>query len=144
MTILDSFAVIAYLRDEPAASDVATLLRRGDAHLTAFGVAEVVDHLVRVIRVDEEEAALDLAELGLLEGLSVGAAVGLAAGRLRARHYHRTRRAVSLADCVAAETARSRSERLATADPHLLDACHTEGIRVVVLPASDGSRWTAK
>ena len=142
MTVLDSFAVIAYLRDEPAASDVEALLRRKDARLTAFGVAEVLDHLIRVMKIDEEEAALDLAELGLLDGLSVDAELGLAAGRLRARYYHRTRCAVSLADCVAAEVARALLEQLATSDPHLLDVCGAEAIRAVVLPASNGSMWT--
>ena len=144
MTVLDSFAVIAYLRDEPAAPAVATLLRRRDARLTALGLAEVLDHLVRVGRVDEEQAALDLAELGLLEAMNVDAKLGLAAGRLRARHYHRSRRAVSIADCVAAEAARAASDRLATADPHLLDVCQAERIGVLVLPASDGSRWSPR
>jgi predicted nucleic acid-binding protein len=144
LTILDSFAVIAYLRNEPAASGVERLLRRGDAQLTALGIAEVFDQLVRVLAVDEEQAALDLAEVGLLDGLSVDAGLGLAAGRLRARHYHRTRCGVSVADCVAAEAARARSEQLATSDPHLLDVCQAEGVKVVVLPRSDGSMWTPR
>ena len=84
---------------------------------------------------------LDLAQLGLIDGVSVDAVTGAAGGRLRARHYHRNRCQVSLADCVAAEVARSRSQPLATADPHLLDICHAEGIAVAVLSASDGSRW---
>lgn len=91
---------------------------------------------------DEEDAALDLAQLGLLDGIGVESWIGVAAGRLRARHYHRARCAVSLADCVAAEIARSRDEALATSDPHLLDVCHAEAIAVVVLPGANGSRWT--
>lgn len=96
---------------------------------------------MRVVGANEEDAALDLGQLGLLDGLTVDAVTGLATGRLRARYYHRTRCAVSLADCVAAEVARSESRAVASADPHLLDVCHAEGIDVVVLPASDGSRW---
>jgi len=42
------------------------------------------------------------------------------------------------ADCIAAQTARSKAEPLATSDPHLLDLCHAEGIATVVLPGSDG------
>nr|QEO74223.1 hypothetical protein [uncultured bacterium] len=37
-----------------------------------------------------------------------------------------------------AESARSRSMPLATADRHLLDVCHAEGIAVVVIPAAKG------
>lgn len=140
MTVFDSYAVLAYLKDEPAAAEVRPLLD-GDASLTALGVAEVLDHLVRIIGADEEEAALDLAQLNLLDGIPVGSAIGVAAGRLRARHYHRSRCAVSLADCVAAGVARSGEVALATSDPHLLDVCHAEGIDVIVLPSSTGSRW---
>lgn len=141
MTILDAYAVIALLRGEPAAAAVEATLNRGDAALTAVGVGEVLDHLVRLAGADEEEAALDVAQLGLLDGIVVTAQLGGAAGRLRARHYHRTRCAVSMADCLAAETARSRSEALATSDPHLLAVCHAEGIAYLVLPQSDGSLW---
>ena len=131
MTVLDAYALLALLKGEAAAPDVRALLAGGDASLTSLGVAEVIDHLVRIAGADEEEAALDVAQLGLLDGLVVDSATGLAAGRLRARHYHRSRCAVSLADCVAAEVARSESRPLATADPHLLDVCHTERIGVV-------------
>lgn len=143
MTVLDAYAVVALLRGEPAAPQVEAVLHLGDAALTAVGVAEVLDHLVRLAGADEEEAALDVAQLGLLDGAAVTAQIGGAAGRLRARHYHRTRCAISMADCIAAETARSFGEALATADPHLLDVCHAEGIAALVLPGSDGSIWAA-
>lgn len=143
MTVLDAYAVIAFLRGEPAADEVRPLLEVGDAFLTAIGVGEVIDHLVRSARVDVENATLDLAELGLLDGSPVDAALGLASGSLRARHYHRTRCAISMADAVAAETARRRAVRLVSSDPHLLDVCHRESIDVVVLTGSNGSRWAA-
>lgn len=111
--------------------------------LTAVGLGEVLDHLVRLAGVDEEEAVLDVAELGLLDAMAVDAAVGAASGRLRARYYHRVRCAVSMADCVAAETARASNDVLATSDPHLLDVCVSETIGVLVLPGSDGARWIA-
>lgn len=142
MTVLDAYAVIAFLRGEPAAEQVRPLLEVGDAFLTAIGVGEVIDHLVRV-GVDVENATLDLAELGLIDGSVVDSALGLSSGILRGRHYHRTRCAISMADAVAAETARSSGGRLVTSDPHLLDVCHRESIDVVVLTGSDGSRWVA-
>ena len=143
MTILDAYAVLAFLKGEAAASNVRRLLDDPGSSLTSLGVAEVLDHLVRIVGVEEEHATLDLAELGLLDGLPVESAIGVGAGRLRARRYHRTRCAVSLADCVAAELARAHRQPLATSDPHLLDVCHAEGIAVTVLPGSDGTTWTA-
>lgn len=142
MTILDAYAVLAYLKGEVAAPEVRVLLDDHASSLTALGVAEVLDHLVRIAGANEEDAALDVAQLGLLDGAAVGSTLGIAVGQLRARHYHRRRCEVSLADCVAAEVARSRREALATSDPHLLDVCHAEGIAVVVLPGSTGTRWT--
>ncbi len=141
MTVLDAYAVLAYLKDEPSADEVRPLLGADDTSLTAVGVAEVIDHLVRLAGADEEDAALDLAQLGLLDGIAVDSTIGAASGRLRARYYHRTRCPISLADCVAAEVARARREPLATADHRLLDICHAEGIHMTVLTASDGSRW---
>ena len=144
MTILDSYAVIAHLRGEPAARRVVRLLEAGDAALTTVGVVEALDQLIRVDGVDEEEATLDLAELELLEPVPLDGLTAMAAGRLRAGYYHRTRCAVSLADCVTAETARTWSEPLAAADPHLLDVCHAERIPVIPLPGSDGSVWAPR
>ena len=142
MTVLDAFAVIALLRGEPAAPEVRRLLERGDAVLTALGLAEVIDHLVRVIGTSDEDAALDIAQLGLSDALPVDADLALRAALLRARHYHRTNRAVSLADCIAAEAARMIGTSLATADPHLLGLCRDDGIASIPLPDSSGSTWT--
>lgn len=141
MTILDSYAVLAFMKDEPAASEVEPLLTRGDASLTALGVAEVLYHLVRLVGADEENASLDLAQLGLADSITVTDVVGAAAGRLRARHYHRVKCPVSLADCVAAEVARTTGRPLATSDPPLLEVCEGEGIAYVAFQASDGTRW---
>lgn len=142
MTVLDAYAVIAFLRAEPAAAPVKAVLKQADAGLTVVGVAELLDHLIRIVGADEEDATLDVAQLGLLDGIPVTPNLGAAAGRLRARHYHRKQCAVSMADCIAAETARSRNEQLATSDPHLLDVCHAENIAHLVLPQSDGSTWS--
>ena len=141
MTVLDAYAVIAYLRAEPAAAEVRALLDSGASALTAVGVAEVLDHLVRLAGADEEDAALDLAQLGLLDGVTVDSNLGRAAGRLRARRYHRSRCAVSMADCIAAEAARQETTGLATSAPHLLDLCRIEDIPAIVLTATDGTRW---
>ena len=142
MTVLDAFAVLAFLKDEPAAARVAELVQdEPRPALTALGVAEVLDHLVRLVGIDEEDAVLDLAQLGLAVAHAVDGDVGSRSGRLRARHYHRRSRAISLADCVAAEVARREGMPLATSDPHLLDTCHAEGIAYVALPDTRGVTW---
>lgn len=102
-----------------------------------------MDHLVRLAEANEEDVVLDLALLGLLDALPADATTGNAAGRLRARRFHRTRCPISMADSIAAETARSHDRALATADPDLLNVCHAEDISVVALPASNGSIWAA-
>lgn len=143
MIILDAYAVLALLKGERAAPLVAQLLDEDDeARLTALGVAEIIDHLVRLVGSSEDDAALDIAQLGLADAVPVDAALAMRSGLLRARHYRRRHRAVSLADCVAAEAARTHEAALATADPHLLDLCHDEAIDRVVLPDSTGSLWS--
>lgn len=141
--ILDAYALLALLKGEPAAEAVRELLA-GEAPpaLTSVGVAEVLDHLVRLEGATDEEAALDLAQLGLDEPVAVDGVIGARGGLLRARHYNGRTRAVSLADCVAAEIARAAEASLVTADPHLLDLCHEEGIDTLVLPDSGGQKWS--
>lgn len=143
MIVLDSYAVLALLKGETAAAQVQRILEGDETvSLTVVGVAEVVDHLVRFAGATEEDAALDVAQLGLADPRPIDAGLGLRAGLLRARHYHRRERAVSLADCVVAETARSLDSPVASSDPHLLDLCHDEGIALLVLPDSKGSTWS--
>ena len=142
MTILDAYAVLAFLKNEAAASEVEVLISARGTALTVVGLAEVLDHLIRISGADEEDASLDVAQLGLDDPVPIDEKLAAAAGRLRARRYHRTRCAVSLADCLAAEAARANDRALATSDPALLDLCHEEGIAVVVLTGSDGRRWT--
>lgn len=65
MTILDAYAVLAFLKNETAASEVENLIDAGGAALTVVGLAEVLDHLIRISGADEEDAILDMAQLGL-------------------------------------------------------------------------------
>lgn len=143
MIVLDAYAVIAVLEVEYAAPQVRALIEGDeDTALTVLGAAEVVDYLVRQVGRDEAEAALDLTQLGLANSPSLDPPLATQAGLLRARHYNRRTRAISLADCVAAATARSLNARLATADPALLDTCTAEGIAVIPLPDTTGAVWT--
>ena len=142
MTVLDAQAVLAYLKEEPAAVEAGRLMDQG-AELTTIGVAEVIDHLIRVLGLEEDRAMIELATLDLPEARLLDAELMVGVGRLRARQYHRRSREVSLADCIAAEVARAAGTGLATSDPHLLDLCHEEGIATIPLPDSRGRTWTA-
>lgn len=131
-TVLDAFALIAFLDDEPAAPDVAALLARGDAAISAVNLAEAADRKLRLSSVTAPELfevvrSLPLAVIPLAEAHAWRAA------HLRVRHYQRRESAVSLADCclVAVATA---ADRVATADPAVLRMAEAEGIGTVELP----------
>ena len=141
--IPDVYAVLALLKGEAAAPEVRDLLLGDDSfQLTALGVAEVLDQLVRLCGAEEDEAVLDLAQLGLADAIPVDASTAARAGLLRARHYRRRDRAVSLVDCVAAATAQWIDRAVVSSDPQLLDMCHDEQIDVIVLPDSSGRVWS--
>lgn len=140
MTVLDAFAVLAYLRGEPAKDEVRTLLS-GPSVLTSVNAAEVVDRLVRAYgwHPDVVSGDLTLLRVAGMDTVPVDASAGLLAGELRARHYHRTRCAVSLADCVAAAVALTSSLPLATSDVPLAAVVRAEGGRVHPLPDVRGT-----
>ena len=87
--VLDAAAVVAYLRAEPGADEVAALLKEGEAVITSTSAAEVLDHLVRLggVHLDDVLADLGLLSYAGLTILAVSGDDGLAAGMLRARHY---------------------------------------------------------
>lgn len=139
--MLDAYAMIAYLRDEPCADEVADLLQ-APTMLTAANAAEVLDQLVRVYGRDPDDVHADLALLAHagMQIVSVTADHGLRAGRLRARHYHRERCAVSLADCLAVTAALPDQIPLATSDPALAAVVRAEGGKIHPLTDSTGTK----
>jgi PIN domain nuclease of toxin-antitoxin system len=141
MTILDAYAVVAYLRGEPSSGEVADLLRE-PTQLTAVNAAEVADQMTRVFGRDPDAIEADLALLAYagMDLLPVAPELAIQAGRLRSRHYHRQHAAVSLADCIAAAAALTTSRPLATADPALATLVRTEGGQILALPDSKGQR----
>jgi len=94
----------------------------------------------RMYERDPDDVHADLALLANagMDIVVVTADQGLAAGRLRARHYHRERCAVSLADCVAAAAAARPGSPLATSDPALAGLVRAEGGKVHPLADSKG------
>ncbi len=142
MTLLDAYALIAFLAGESAAGEVAALLRTGDAGVVSVNLAELLDVMLRVRRHPAEavEAALVPLLATRLTVVAVGEPEARLAGMLRARHYDRRTAPLSLADCVALACALTRGAALATSDPPLAAACRREGVAVAVLPDSQGRR----
>lgn len=134
MILLDATAIVAMVRREPAALEVAQIIRAGDAAVSVVNLAEATDVLIRRHAVPTE----------LLEGLAgeldvrpAALATARAAGLLRARHYHRTRRQISLADCFLIASAGADDE-IATSDQGVADTAYDEGIALKPLPNSGG------
>lgn len=132
--LLDAFALIALLADEPAADQVERLLRRGEAAITVINLAEAVDVLQRVQKIGRErlDAVLDPLLGEPLQLLGIDLLIALAAADIRARRYHRTRSPLSIADCVLLAAA-APGDSVATADEALIRAARAEGIAVTRL-----------
>lgn len=141
MTVLDAYAVIAFLRSEPAAGEVSRLLHH-ETTLPAANAGEVVDQLVRVYGFDADAVHAELALLAHLgmQIVPITSELGLRAGELRAKHYHRLQSPVSLADCIAAVVALALARPLATSDAPLARMLRAEGGTVHPLPDSAGGR----
>lgn len=143
MTVLDASALVGALGNQPARTEVEALLRRRPPpSVSAVNLAEVVDWLVRVDRQPEEDVR-DRIDWLIVGGLQIEPAWLFDARRaalLRARHYHRERRPVSLADCVCIATAVRLSTDLATTDSALAGLARDLGLQVISLPDSTGAR----
>lgn len=140
--LLDAFALIALLRGEPAADEVETILRRGEAAMSTVNLAEALDVLQRIDGV--ERARLDAVTGPLVAEsvalLAVDERTARDAAEVRARRYHRTRTPLSLADCLLLATAVISQAVVTTADGPLARAARAEGIDVTTLPDSRGRR----
>ncbi len=110
--------------------------------VTAVNLGETLDVMIRHMgrAADEVEEKLRWLMLGGLGVIDVDERIGLEAGRLHAEHYHRTRRPLSFADCVALAAASIRSEPLATSDSAIVATAADIGCAVIPLPDARGVR----
>jgi PIN domain nuclease of toxin-antitoxin system len=134
--VLDAFALIAHFREEPAAEAVRSLLRQGDCVMNTVNLAEVIDQMVRVVGADARtlESALSGLVAGPIDVMSVDEASAWRAATIRARHYHRKERDLSIADCILIATA-GPGDTIATGDADVEATAHSEGIDVLRLRA---------
>jgi hypothetical protein len=98
-------------------------------------LVEVLDVLERVHAVPTGRVldALDHLVPGVLQPVALDYAIACRAGQIRARHYHRSVRPISLADAVLVASA-GVGDRVATADPAVLAVAAAEGVATVPLP----------
>jgi PIN domain nuclease of toxin-antitoxin system len=104
---MDAYALIAFLVGGPATPDVRALLREGNAAVATANLAEALDVSQRVHGLTIARA-LDVLEPlvdGPLATTPLDRALAQRAAEIRATHYHRTTRPISLADAVLIATA---------------------------------------
>lgn len=114
--VLDSFAMLALLGDEPGSNDVADLLRRARADqvyalMTWVNVGEVAYIIERRWGAERLQAALAMKEATALEIVTAGRDLAVAAAHIKANH------AMAYADAFAAALAQESAATLVTGDP---------------------------
>lgn len=125
--VLDAWAVVAYLRDEPAAERVGALVGRERAIASWVNLGEVLYHEAR--RVGFDQAAVVVRTLArAIHADEPDADAVVAAARWKARG------GLSYADAFAAATSERHRAPLLTGDPELL-ALRDAGLQVVDLRA---------
>jgi PIN domain nuclease of toxin-antitoxin system len=135
VTLLDAYALIAFLVGGPATPHVRAILREGDAAVATANLLEVLDVSQRVYGVPIPRAVEVLEPLleGPLTAVPLDSAVARRAAEVRAKHYHRSSRPISLADAVLIGTA-NPDDRIATADTDVLAVANAEKLESVALP----------
>lgn len=135
MTLLDAYALIAFLVGGPATPQVRAILRGGDAAVATANLVEALDVSQRVHGVAIPRAVEILEPLleGPLTALPLDVAVARRAAEIRATHYHRSSRPIALADAVLIGSAKP-DDRIATADPDVLAVAKAEKLESVALP----------
>ena len=121
--VLDSWAVIAYLEDEPAAEKVADII--ADAHeqeisllMTVVNAGEVWYIVARAASASDADASIkQLRDLGI-EFVDADWSLSKDAG------YFKSRNKMSFADCFAAALAKQRKAHMATGDQEFKQVEH--------------------
>jgi hypothetical protein len=113
-------------------------LREGDAAVATANPVEVLDVSQRVHGVPIPRALEIIEPLfeGPLAAVPLDSAVARRAAEIRARHYDRSSRPISLADAVLIASAQ-QTDCIAAADPDVLAVAKAEKLQSVALPGQD-------
>jgi predicted nucleic acid-binding protein len=114
---------------------VRAIMREGDAAVATANLAETLDVAARRhgLTISDAMEIIDPLLEGPLTALALDAALAQRAAEIRAKHYHRSRRPISLADAVLVASARP-GDRIATADPDVLAVAKAEALGSIALP----------
>ena len=142
MTLLDAYALVAFIAEEPAAAEVEALLRGPRSGVVVINLAEAVDICTRVHGLDLRAVgnALDPLLGEILEVLASTEEEAWEAARLRLTYYDRSSAALSIADCLVLAHAVLGGDAIATSDPALAGAARREDVDIHALPDSSGRR----
>lgn len=143
MTLLDAYALVALVADEPSASEVEAILREQEARVVAINLAEAVDIAQRVHRIASHEVKAAIEPLLLGNVLTVAVSdepEAWLAAEIRTEHYDRKANALSMADCLLLAHGMTDGGPIATSDPALANTATALGIDLVGLPDSSGAR----
>jgi len=134
MILLDAYALVAFLAGNATGEHVRALLREG-AGVTTANLAEAYE-------VSERRFGVAIARSGeileplfdqALRTIPLDRVMAQRAAEMRAKHYHRAKRPISLADAILIASA-ATDDAIATADPDVLAIAELEGIQTIELP----------
>jgi PIN domain nuclease of toxin-antitoxin system len=143
VTLLDAYAVVALVADEPAAEQVEGILREGGSRVVIVNLAEAIDIAgrVRAIPIDDIRVAIEpLLISNVLAPAISDEPQGWLAAEIRGTYYHRRTSALSMADCLLLAHGVTDGGPIATSDGPVANAAEALGIGVVRLPDSAGER----
>jgi predicted nucleic acid-binding protein len=135
VTLLDAYALIAFLVGGPATEQVRTILREGNTAVATANMVEALDVSQRVYGLPIRRAVEILDPLfgGPLAALLLDPSTAERAAEIRAGHYHRSTRPISLADAVLLASAKP-GDVIATSDPDVIAVAAAEGVESITLP----------
>jgi len=141
LTLLDAYALVAFLAGEPAETEVRDLLRAGHVGVATANLTEAADALARVHGIEVARTRSVLAPLidEPIELLGLDAPRAWRAADIRAAHYHRSTCPLSLGDAILLGTA-DADDTIATADPHVLSVAERRGVATRGLMDARGNR----
>jgi predicted nucleic acid-binding protein len=129
LVVLDSWALLAYLKDEPAASRTETEWLEGGAAISSINLGEVL--YIRIRATDEDSARSDVETIRRrLTVIDPDWPQVVAAAEIKARG------GLSYADAFCIATARQLEVPLWTGDPEIIDQAEKHSCDVVDLRAS--------
>jgi predicted nucleic acid-binding protein len=121
VTLLDAYALVAFLIGGPSSATVRGLLREGDTAVTTANLAETLDVAERryAIPVLRSMEFLDPLLDGPLTTLALDVRIAVRAATIRSQHYDRAKRDLSIGDSILIASA-GPADRIVTADAAVL------------------------